>query len=105
MHQALAKPLEGADLAALYERPVERATSACVFCVSEKTSALSPTQLRRHLARHLEALLDLSMMNDMIGLRLNTTCSHCVALAMVGRNTKFAAREREEIMKRLVDSG
>lgn len=43
-------------IVALYERPLQRATSACDFCALEETRALSATRLRRHLARHLEEL-------------------------------------------------
>ena len=39
------------------------------------------------------------MMKNMIGLRLNPTCSHWAAPAMVGRDTGV------EITKRLVDTG
>ena len=46
--------LKRAAIVALYERPLEIATSACDFCASEETIALSATRLRRHLARHLE---------------------------------------------------
>ena len=43
-------------LAALYDRRLERTICACIFIISDDTSALSPTRFRRHLAWHLEAL-------------------------------------------------
>lgn len=55
-HSDLANELKSFDLIALFGRPLDRATSACEFCASEDTSALSATQLQHHLARHLEAL-------------------------------------------------
>ena len=49
-------------------------------------------------------MLDLSMVTNMIGLRLNTTCLHCAAVAIVRCSIEVAAGERAEIMKRLMDS-
>ena len=55
-HHAFSDHLKRSALVALWERPLERATRACVFCSSKDTGALSATRLRSHLARHLESL-------------------------------------------------
>ena len=55
-HSDMTDTLKRPAIVALYERPLERATSACDFCALEETRALSATRLRRHLARHLEEL-------------------------------------------------
>lgn len=55
-HSEATDSLKSFELSTLFERPLERATTSCQFCASDDTSALSATQLRRHLARHLEVL-------------------------------------------------
>ena len=55
-NQDWTEPLERAVFAALFDRPLVRIIFVCIFCVSDDASALSPIQLPRHLAWHLEAL-------------------------------------------------